>query len=124
MSFRKKISNSLFYKYQGIRENDTKITFGELQEIKKIKFQFLAISALIGILFVLIFYVPIYVFPSFFNDHVFEVNFFGLELHVRWVRECSNLLLTYVELYFLSIVSIFMIHKLAAVLDFPAINST
>lgn len=123
MFFRKKISRSLYNKYLGIREIDTRISVRELQEIKKLEFQFLAISALIGVVFVLGFYIPIYVFPQFFNGQVIEVNFFGIEIQIRWVREFANLFLTYIELYFLSIAGIFMIQKLAAVLDFPAINS-
>lgn len=123
MFSKQKIAQHLFNKYKNKRENNPQITTRELKEIQRLYVTSLVISALIGVLFVLLFYLPIYMFPTFFNEHILKIQFWGLNLEIRWIRELDNFLLTYVELYFLSILSIYMIQQLAMILDFPSMES-
>jgi len=123
MFSKKKIAQRLFNKYKNRRDSDTRITAREIKEIQQLYVTSLIISAFIGVLFVLLFYLPIYMFPSFFNENVLQIQLWGLDLEIRWIRELDNFLLTYVELYFLSILSIYMIQRLAMVLDFPSMQS-
>jgi hypothetical protein len=123
MFSKQKIAQRLFDRYKSKRESDSSITARELKEIQQLYVTSLVISAFIGVLFVLLFYLPIYMFPSFFNENILKIQFWGLDLEIRWIRELDNFLLTYVELYFLSILSIYMIQRLAMVLDFPSMQS-
>ncbi|NDB35260.1 MAG: hypothetical protein EB023_07925 [Flavobacteriia bacterium] len=123
MFSKKKIAQRLFSKYHSLRDSDVRISKKELEDVKKLYIKSLIISALIGVLFVLLFYIPIYIFPDFFNGNILKLNVFGGSIEIRWIRELDNFLLTYVELYFLSILSIYMIQNLAAILDFPSMHS-
>ncbi len=123
MFSKRKIAQRLFEKYNNKRESDARITARELKEIQRLYVTSLTISASIGVFFVLLFYLPIYLFPSFFNENLLNIQLWGLDLKIRWIRELDNFLLTYVELYFLSIISIYMIQRLAMVLDFPSMQS-
>ena len=123
MFSKRKFTQRLFKKYNNKRERDARITARELKEIQQLYVTSLVISAFIGVLFVTLYYVPIYMFPSFFNENLLKIQLWGLDLEIRWIRELDNFLLTYVELYFLSILSIYMIQRLAMVLDFPSMQS-
>ncbi|MFM7388194.1 MAG: hypothetical protein ACKO5L_08555, partial [Bacteroidota bacterium] len=72
MFSKRKFTQRLFKKYNNKRERDARITARELKEIQQLYVTSLVISAFIGVLFVLLFYLPIYMFPSFFNENVLQ----------------------------------------------------
>ena len=123
MFSKRKFARWLFQKYSLQRDTDTRISAQELEELRILYIKSIAVSAFIGVLFVLLYYIPIYLFPAFFNEHILAIKFWGLDLEIRWIRELDNFLLTYIELYVLSILSIYMIQRLASVLDFPSKES-
>jgi len=123
MFSKQKIARNLFRKYQIKREQEAQITERELKEINRLYVKALIISGAIGVFFVVLFYLPIYQFPSFFNENFLHIQFWGLDFKFLWIRELDNILLTYLELYVLSILSIYVIQHLAMVLDFPEMQS-
>jgi hypothetical protein len=123
MLSKKKYVRRLYNKYSLQREQDTRISKRELSEIKRIYYWALFLSAIIGVAFILLLFLPIHRYPSFFNDAIINIKLLGWDFKIRWIRELDNFILTYIEVYILSILSVNMIQKLAAILDFPSTHS-
>jgi hypothetical protein len=120
MIFLDKISEWLFDSFQGkIREHFT-IEEKELRQINRLQVFTIGLSAFFGALFILLYYLPVHLFADFFNSFVLEVSFMGFEFSFFWLKQLDSFFLTFLELYFLGLLSVFAIQRMGYILDFPS----
>lgn len=90
----------------------------EVKAIHRIRTWALAWSAALGILGVLILYLPIFYLPGWFPDTVMNLPWLGTT-KVPIITTVYGVLLVVIEIYYLTIISLQAVHKMAMVCGFP-----
>jgi hypothetical protein len=121
MILKGRLSRNFFNKYQAKRGAASKPRVSHDLEINALYRNSLFISGFLGVVFVLFYYLPIYRFPEFFNQVYHTPEIGGYRIAIRWIRDLDNLILTFIELYLLSILSMIMVNRLCQLYDFPPI---
>ncbi|MFM7596120.1 MAG: LBF_2804 family protein [Flavobacteriales bacterium] len=120
MIFLDKISEWLFDSFQGEIKGDITIDEKEIQQLNRLQVITLGLAAFIGALFILLYYLPVYLYEGFFNSFVIEVSFLGFEFSFFWLKQLDSFLLTFWELYVLGLLSVYAIQRMGFILDFPS----
>ncbi|WP_045113963.1 LBF_2804 family protein [Microscilla marina] len=93
----------------------------EVKAIHQIRRWALAWSAALGVLGVLVLYLPIHFFPALFPSISMNLPWWG-PAKVPVVSTIYSIVLVVIEVYFLTIVSLQAVHKMAKVCGFPNID--
>lgn len=93
----------------------------EVKAIHKIRQWALIWSAVLGVLGVLVLYLPIHFFPWLFPDTLINLPWLGLT-KVPIISTIYSIVLVVIEIYYLTIVSLQAVHKMAKVCGFPNAN--
>ncbi len=123
MFYHQRISERLFRRFQEKKPVSTALDESNLKAVKRLYWFSICSSGFIGAFIILAYYLPLYLFDSFFDGYVLIVRLFGTELKVFWIKELDNMMLTLLELFVLGILNIYVINKLAWLLGFPSKNS-
>lgn len=90
----------------------------EVKSLEKIRRWALVWSATLGVLGVLVLYLPIHLMPWLFPDTLINLPWWG-PTKVPIVSTIYSIVLVVVEIYYLTIVSLQAVHKMAKVCGFP-----
>ena len=123
MFYHQRISERLFRQFQEKKPVSTALDVSNLKAIQRLYWFSICVSGFIGAFIILSYYLPLYLFDSFFDGYVLNVTLFGSELKIFWVKELDNIVLTLLELYVLGVLNIYVINKLAWLLGFPSKNT-
>lgn len=93
----------------------------EVQAIRRIRNWALAWSAGLGILGVVVLYLPFYFMRSIFPDTAMHLPFLG-HMKLPIIFTVYSTILVVVELYYLTIINLKAVHKMAKVCGFPNTN--
>jgi hypothetical protein len=121
--YHQRISEHLFRRFQEKNPVSNAIAESNLKAAQRLYWFSICISGFIGAFIILSYYLPLYLYDSFFNGYVLNLTLFGTEMKVFWVKELDNMMLTLLELYVLGVLNIYVINKLAWLLGFPDKNT-
>jgi hypothetical protein len=121
--YHQRISERLFRRFQEKKPVSTSLDQSDLNAVQRLYWFSICISGFIGAFIILSYYLPLYLFDSFFKGYALNLTLFGTELKVFWVKELDNIMLTLLELYVLGVLNIYVINKLAWLLGFPDKNT-
>lgn len=123
----KSVKTKAAYKYfQRLSENKDApdddfhiINEKERAAIFEVKKQALITAGLTGALAVLIYYVPLYVFPEFFSQFDQILNLFGMDIPINLVTISFSLILIFLEIFILTRINIKAVATTANACGFP-----
>lgn len=98
---------------------DDELSADEWKALKRIRINTLLFSALAGTLGVVLLYVPPLYFPDFFALWTYHPVIFGAEIEFPLFATIYGILLAVAEIYFLVLINIRAVYKMAAVCSFP-----
>ena len=119
MNILEKASLWLFNSFQEKIKDDFNIDELELKQIRRLQLFAIAISAFLGAVFIMAYYIPVHVFNAFFEVRLLKFSIFGFAIQVYWAKQIHSIVLTFLELYLLGFLSVFTIQRLGYILDFP-----
>ncbi|MBX7095497.1 MAG: hypothetical protein K1X56_12320 [Flavobacteriales bacterium] len=98
---------------------DEELTKQQLKSVRSVKLQALSLSAIAGMLGVILLYLPPHWFPEFFTLWTFPLNLWGSTFEIPLFSTLYGLVLAVAEIYFLVFINIRAVHRLAIVCGFP-----
>jgi uncharacterized membrane protein len=113
----KNIANQTIIIQQG--SNEKIVNTAILRNINWLYYKGLFFSGIIGAIAVLIYYLPIDLFPAFFSKFTFNLSFFGFSVEFKLINIIFNIFCLLLELYFLGILNIYLINRLSRLINFP-----
>lgn len=91
----------------------------ERKKIRNIKKLSTVYSALTGAVIVMVYYLPMYVFPDFFSSFENKINFLGTKVSFNYLTASISLFWIVVEIVLLSFINIQSVTKTAIACGFP-----
>jgi len=119
MLFLNRLADKLFSSYQDRSLQARLSTRNQLKVLNKLNWFVAVLSAAIGAIFILLYYLPLHAFEKLFNSCVIEITIFGIHANVFWLKLLDLSVLTFAELYCLGVINVVAIQRMAWLLDFP-----
>jgi hypothetical protein len=94
----------------------------EIAEIRKVERKTYIWAGILGVLGVVLLYIPQYIWPTFFADSIITLPFLEKEVSVPITSTLFGIILLYPELYGLSYFNILAVYKIAVICGFPDKN--
>lgn len=91
----------------------------ELAAMRKIRLRSMSLAALIGAVSVCLYYLPIYIFPSFFAYHDVTLNLNVTTFTFNYLTISFSLILIFLEIFFLTRLNIWAVAETANASGFP-----
>jgi len=92
------------------------------KEVKSIRFIFIKnviSAAILGVIGVLLYYIPSYIFPKLFAPNEVFIPFIGIKLKIPIFSTIYSLILAFLEIWLLTIINIRAVHHIAYTCGFP-----